>query len=83
MNGDSVSDCEIGLTKENSGVDLYSSQDFHKNFQHIFKPHCMSQSHCFYTPQQGRNTFKQLYNSALKQTSNNEILKFKKLYDIS
>ena len=35
MNGDRVSDCEIGLTKENSGVDLYSGQDFHKTSTHF------------------------------------------------
>jgi hypothetical protein len=43
----------------------------------------MSQSLCFYASQYGWNTFKQLYNSALKLNSHNEMLQVKILNDIS
>jgi len=32
MNDGSVSECDICVTKENRGVDLYTSHDFHKKF---------------------------------------------------
>ena len=37
MNDDSVSVCEIGLTKQNSRVGLHSCQDLHKNFNTFLK----------------------------------------------
>jgi hypothetical protein len=32
MNDNSVSECDICVTKENRGVDLNTSHDFHKKF---------------------------------------------------
>jgi len=43
----------------------------------------MSQSQCFYASKYGWNTFKQLYNSALKLTSHNEMLQVEILNNIS
>jgi len=81
MNDDSVSEWEIGLNKKNCGP-VFKSW-FSQKIQQIFKHHFMSQSQCFYASQYGRNTFKQLYKSALKWTSHYEMLQVKILNDIS
>ena len=48
-----VSECEIGLTKENWGP-VFKSWFSHK-LQQIFKHHCRSQSQCFCASQYSRN----------------------------
>ena len=58
MNDDSVSECEIGLTKENCGP-VFKAR-FSQKLQQTFKHHCSSQSQCFYASQYGRNIFNNL-----------------------